>query len=403
MTSNANEPETETMSDVISSDRGPFLFALAFGWFLTLGARFLVPALLPIIKTEFTIQNAGAGLIVTVIWLTYGGMQFPAGVLTDRIGERALLGASTLLAAVSMVGFALAPTYEWFLVAAAAFGIATGLFGPARGTALAKRFDQFEGLAFGFVLGAGSIGAATLPLAATLLTEYIGWRWAIGIVGPAFFLSGLALLAVVPHTLPGSGPAGSLVQGIRRSGRALRTRRISLAVGGIVIMLFIFQGLTAFYPTYLSAEGGLSASTASSLYALLFLAGGVFQLSAGRLADRFGYRTVLVGLSAVSVLPLVWLPWVDSLGWFTVVTILIAIRLALGPMTNAYIIGSLPAESKGTIWGFLRTGFFVLSAFGSTVVGGVADMGYFDAALYGLAVMTALGGILYYLLPREPV
>ncbi|MGM0371790.1 MAG: MFS transporter [Halobacteriota archaeon] len=403
MTSNTDASGTETMYDVVSSDRGPFLLALAFGWFLTLGARFLVPALLPVIKSEFAIQNAGAGLIVTVIWLTYGGMQFPAGVLTDRIGERVLLGTSTLLAAVSMIGFALAPTYEWFLLAAAAFGVATGLFGPARGTALTKRFDQFEGLAFGFVLGAGSIGAAALPLAATVLTEYIGWRWAIGIVGPAFFAAGLAILVVVPQTLPGSGPAGSLVQGIRRSGRALRTRRIALAVAGIVIMLFIFQGLTAFYPTYLSAEGGLPASTASSLYALLFLAGGVFQLSAGRLADRFGYRRVLVGLSAVSVLPLVWLPWIDSLGWFTVVTVLIAIRLALGPMTNAYIIGSLPTESKGTIWGFVRTGFFVLGAFGSTVVGGVADLGYFDAALYGLAVMTALGGVLYYLLPKEPV
>ncbi|MFW6004807.1 MAG: hypothetical protein ACOCPV_04150 [Halodesulfurarchaeum sp.] len=36
-----------------------------------------------------------------------------------------------------------------------------------RGMALAKRFEQFEGLAFGFILGAGSIGAATLPLVTT--------------------------------------------------------------------------------------------------------------------------------------------------------------------------------------------------------------------------------------------
>jgi len=72
-------------------------------------------------------------------------------------------------------------------------------------------------------------------------------------------------------------------------------------------------------------------------------------------------------------------------------------------MTNAYIIGSLPAENKGTIWGLLRTGFFVLGAFGSVVVGGFADLGYFDAALYGLAGLTALGGALYYLLPAERV
>lgn len=409
MTSNAEEtPEEagsndESLGDVIASDRGWFLLVLAFGWFLTLGSRFLVPALLPIIKTEFALQNAGAGLIVTVIWFTYGGMQFPAGVLTDRIGERALLGTSTLLAAVSMLGFALAPTYGWFLVAGAAFGTATGLFGPARGTALMKRFDEFEGLAFGFVLGAGSIGAATLPLVATYLTGQYGWRLAIGVVGPAFFLSGLGLLFVVPRTLPGTVPAGTVIDGVRRAGMVLRTRRIGLAVAGIVVMLFVYQGFTAFYPTYLVSEGNLSQTTASSLYALLFLAGGFFQLVAGRVADRFGYRFVLVGVSAVSVLPLIWLPWIASMGWFAVVTVLIGIRMALAPMTNAYIIGSLPAEGKGSIWGLIRTGFFVLSAFGSYAVGGFADLGYFDVALYGLALMTVLGGVLYYFLPEEPV
>ena len=391
------------MREVVTGGSGWFLLVLAFGWFLTLGSRFLVPALLPVIKTEFTVQNAGAGLIVTVIWLTYGAMQFPAGVLTDRVGERALLGTSTLLAAVSMIGFAVAPSYEFFLVAGAGFGIATGLFGPARGTALTKRYDEFEGVAFGTVLGAGSVGAATLPLVATIVTQQIGWRWAIGMVGPAFFLAGVGLLGVVPRTLAGSAPAGTLLEGVRQSAIALRTRKIALAVGGIVVMLFVYQGFTAFYPTYLVSEGALAQSTASSLYALLFLAGGFFQLFAGRLADRFGYRRVLVGVSVVSIVPLIWLPRIGSFGWFTVVTILIAIRMALGPMTNAYIIGSLPDEMKGAIWGFIRTGFFVLSAFGSVVVGGFADLGYFDAAIYGLAILTAIGGLLYYALPRESV
>ncbi|MEF8894565.1 MFS transporter [Halodesulfurarchaeum sp.] len=396
-----SSPSDETVADVFRSDRGWFLFALGFGWFLTLGSRFLVPALLPIIKTEFTLQNAGAGIIVTVMWLTYGGMQYPAGVLTDRIGERALLGASTLLASLSMVGFALAPSFGWFLVAAAIFGISTGLFGPARGTALSKRFEQFEGLAFGLVLGAGSIGAATLPLMATLITEQFGWRLAIGVVGPAFFVSGIALLVVVPKTLPGTVPAGSVVEGVRQSIVAIRTRRIVLALGGIVIMLFIYQGFTAFYPTYLQAEGGLSQTASNSLYALLFLVGGFFQLSAGRLADHFGYRWVLVGVSFVSIFPLLWLPSIASFGWFAVVTVLIAIRMALQPMMNAYILAALPEEMRGAIWGFLRTGFFILGAFGSVAVGGFADLGYFDGAIYALAVFTALGGFLFYLLPRK--
>lgn len=395
-----NGSSNETIGDVVRSDRGWFLAVLGFGWFLTLGSRFLVPALLPVIKTEFTIQNAGAGLIVTVIWLTYGGMQYPAGVLADKLGERALLGASTLLASLSMAGFALAPTFEWFLIAAAGFGISTGLFGPARGTALSKRFERFEGMAFGFVLGAGSIGAAALPLMATIVTERIGWRWAIGLVGPAFFVAGIGLLAVVPKTLKGSVPGGSVVDGLRQSVRALRTRQVAVAFGAIVIMLFVYQGLTAFYPTYLQVEGDLQPATSSSLYALLFLVGAGFQLIAGRLADHYGYRLVLVGVSIVSILPLVWLPSITSFSLFAVVTVFMSIRLALGSLTNAYIIGVLPEEMRGAIWGFLRTGFFIVGAFGSVVVGGLADLGYFAGAIYLLAALTAVGGILYYLLPK---
>lgn len=392
-----------SMRDVLGGETGWFLVVVAFGWFLTLGSRYLVPALLPVVKAEFHLQNAGAGLIVTVIWLTYGAMQFPAGVLTDRVGERTLLVASTLLAAVSMVGFAVAPTYPVFLLAGAGFGTATGLFGPARGTALTARFDEFEGLAFGIVLGAGSVGTAVLPFVATLVADRFGWRLAMAALVPAFLLAGVGLFGRVPLGLSGDGRSSTVREGVVRASRAIRTRRVGVAVAGIVLMLFVFQGLTAFYTTYLTSVGNVQQSLASGLFALLFLSGAVFQLSAGRLADAFGYRRVLVWVSLVSVLPLAALVWADSLTWYAVVTVLIGVRLALGPMTNAYIIGSLPAENRGAMWGFIRTGFFVLGAFGSTVVGGLADRGYFAAAIYGLAALTLLGAAVYALLPRERI
>lgn len=392
-----------TMGAVLRGDTGWFLLVVAFGWFLTLGSRFLVPALLPVIKAQFHLQNAGAGLIVTVIWFTYGAMQFPAGIFADRVGERTLLAASTLLAAVSMVGFAVAPTYGLFLLAGAGFGTATGLFGPARGTALTKRFDEFEGLAFGIVLGAGSVGTAVLPFLATVAAGQFGWRLAVGALAPVFALAGLGLFVRVPASLPGDSTPGSIVDGVRGAAGALRSRRVSVAVLAIVLVLFTFQGLTAFYTTYLTDVGGLTQSTASGLFAVLFLTGAVFQLSAGRIADAFGYRRVLVWTTLGSVLPLAALAWGSGLGWYAVVTVLIAGRLAIGPMTNAYIIGSLPATNRGAMWGFLRTVFFVLGAFGSVVVGGLADRGLFTVAIYGLALVTLVGGVLYYLLPREPV
>ncbi|MFB6076557.1 MAG: MFS transporter [Candidatus Nanohaloarchaea archaeon] len=160
----------QTVAPLRGDGTGWFVLYVASGWFLTLGARFLIPAILPAIKAEFGVGNTGGGLVVTAIWLTYGLMQYPAGSLTDRLGERVLLTGSTILAAVSLVGVGVVPTYSLLLLAAAGFGLGTGLYGPARGTALTKSFDEHEGAAFGAVLGAGSIGAAALPFAATVVT-----------------------------------------------------------------------------------------------------------------------------------------------------------------------------------------------------------------------------------------
>ncbi len=74
-------------------------------------------------------------------------VQFPAGVLIDRIGERTLLVAAALLSGVGLLGYFFAPVFSLFLIATGAFGLGTGLYGPTRGTALSRTFDAREGTA----------------------------------------------------------------------------------------------------------------------------------------------------------------------------------------------------------------------------------------------------------------
>lgn len=377
------------------------MLAVALGWFLTLGARFLIPAVLPAIKTELSIGNTAGGVIVTVIWLTYGLFQYPAGSLIDSLGERVLLAGSTILAAASLIGIALAPDYWLLLLGAAGFGIGTGLYGPARGTALTKSFDEHEGMAFGAVLAAGSIGAAALPFFATLVTGRWGWQTAVIALVPAFVLVGFGLWRSVPSDLGGRGSQTSIVGGIRASFDALSDPVISRAVAAVVVMLFVFQGLTAFFTTYLHEVRGLDQGLAGGLFALLFLTGAGFQLGGGRLADSLGYRTVLVGISAFSVVPLVLFPFARGDLAIGLVTVLIAVRLAIGPLTNALIVGSLSADTQGTVWGFIRMGFFAVGSLGSVVVGVLGDLGMFDTAFFMMAGLTAIGAVFYWQIPVE--
>lgn len=381
--------------------RGRLLAMIATGWFLVLGMRFVVPAILPTIREVFRIDNATAGLAVTVLWLTYAGMQFPTGALIDRVGERWLLVAAAVLSGVGSVTYWFAPQFGLFLAATAVFGLGTGLYGPTRGTVLSRTFDAREGAAFGIVLGAGSVGAAVLPAAAAAVTGRWGWRVALAGVAPAFFLLAVGLAVSVPDRDTGDRDGHTLATDLRAAAGALRRPRVALAVAGATLMLFAFQAVTAFLTTYLVDVRSLTQSTAGLFLSLLFVGGATAQFTTGTLADRYGTPRVLTAVAVVSVLPLLAVPMVESDVALALASFAIGFRMSSGPLSNAYIVDLLPEAARGTAWGALRTGFFAVGSLGSTVVGALADRGLFTESFYLLAALTALAAVVFLRLPER--
>lgn len=393
--------------------RGWTLLAIAGGWFFVLGLRFVVPALLPAIREDFVVSDTAAGAAITLLWVTYAAMQFPAGALVDRAGERTLLATSAVAGAVTMGVYALSPTFAVFLVATGAYGLASGLYGPPRGTALTRIYTEQDGAAFGTVLAAGSVGAALLPAAATYATGVVGWRGALGLTAPAFLVAGVALYRTVPEqsmvaavgsgepTTRTDGGAASLRARTAAVRRAVSSRKVALAVLGATLMLFVFQGLTAFFTTYLVTAKGLTEANASVLFGVLFLSGAVFQSVGGVLADRYGHGRVLAVVAFVGVLPLVALPYTGGILGLGLVAAFLGMRLSVGPISNAYIVSLLPPGVRGTAWGAVRTAFFMVGAFGSTAVGAMADYDLFTEAFFLLAGLTAIAGVIYLFLPAR--
>lgn len=378
--------------------RGWTLLAIAAGWVFVLGGRFLVPAVLPQVKTAFAIGDVGAGIAVTIIWATYGLMQTPAGLLVDRIGERKLLAGSVVLTATSVVLIGAAPAFAAFIVGCAGFGLATGLYGPARGTALSRTFPDHDGAAIGATLAAGSVGSAVLPLVAGSLVGAVSWRLLVGgLAAPLVAVSVLIWTAVPAREATGEaasdgGSVGDVVA-------AIRTRQVAVALSALTLMTFVFQGVSAFYVTYLTAETGLAQSTAAAMFSLVFVGGAVAQLGAGGLADAIGDRPVLVGVAALTAPVLVAIPTLDSTVGVAIASLLLGVRLGVTSVSNAYIIAVLPDSVTGTAWGVIRTTSFLLAATGSTVVGVFADSDLFDEAFLLLAGLTALATLLYTRLP----
>ncbi|MDS0281840.1 MFS transporter [Haloarcula onubensis] len=395
---------TDRFRGVVAASRAgnPYrlLGAVAAGWFLVLGMRFVVPAVLPTIRAEFGISNTRAGVAVTVLWLTYAAMQFPTGVYIDRVGERTLLVGSALLSGAGLVGYLVSPTYALFVLATAGFGLGTGLYGPPRGTLLSRTFDAREGVAFGTVMAAGSIGSAVLPLVAAVVTVRYGWRVGLAAVAPLFALVAAALYVSVSDRERATDDR-SLQADLRKVLASLGDRRLALAVLGAMVMLLVFQAVTAFLTTYLVSTRDFTQGTAGAILSGLFVGGAVSQAVTGRLADAYGSPAVLVGVCVASAVPLALVPTLEGRLLLGLAAVAIGFRMSSGPLTNAYIVDLLPDAVEGTGWGLLRTGFFAVGSFGSVVVGLFADRGLFDLSFYLMAGLTLVAGVLFLLLPRR--
>jgi predicted MFS family arabinose efflux permease len=353
---------------------------------------------LPQVKATFGVTDVGAGVAITVLWAAYALMQSPGGLLIDRLGERRLLAGSLLLTAASAVVLGVAPVFLAFLVGSGIFGLASGLYGPARGTALSRTFPDNDGTAIGATLAAGSVGSAVLPLLAGTLVGTYGWRLIVGGLAPPLAVTGL----FVWRTVPESGGGVIQISWDRLAGdvlQAIKIRSVAVAVTGVTLMLFALQGLTAFLVTYLVSIKGLDQATAAAVLSLLFAGGAVSQVVSGTLADRIGDRPVLVGVAATNVVPLLAIPFVEGVIPIAILSVLVGIRLGIAPVSNAYIIAILPEEVTGTAWGILRTAFFLVGATGSTAVGVMADADLFDEAFFLLAALTAAAALLYATLP----
>jgi len=388
-----------TLAGLRGDGRGATLALIAGGWALINGFRVVLPALLPRIKADLAIDNASAGFALTVLWALYAGLQLPAGLAADRVPPRRLLSLGAILASLSFAVFYLVPFYAVFVLACALFGASASLYGTPRDMLLTRAFTGSDSTAYSITFAAGSLGAAALPYTATLIAGAAGWRLGILWMLPILLLLGLGLWRQQDRTHRSVQAASTRPREASDGEHSSIPRRLLVLGSGMMILLiFTFQALVSFLPTYLVEEKGLGPGLAAGLLGLLFVIGAIVSPVAGHFADRRGERATMMTLIVVSSALLALLPLTTGLVALCLLVPLLGIRTAVGPLTSAFLVRLLPPETRGRIWGSLRTLFFTLGATGSTVMGLMADAGWFDMAFMALAALSALTLVLWWLI-----
>jgi predicted MFS family arabinose efflux permease len=288
-----------------------YALGLALGAAVALGlARFAYGLLLPPMRSDLDWSYAQAGALNTANALGYLGGAVVAAPIGRRLGTRRGFACGMALAAVSLLGAGLTPSFVLQLLLRLAAGVGSALTfigGAALVAKLGERSPHRSGLLLSLYTGGAGVGIVISGLLVTPLLASLGPSgWHAGWIGLAV-LSALCLVATLPALRAVSDPDPPS-PAHRRRGRAGLVRPLLLPGFGYLLFGGGYIAYMTFAVAYLKGAG-FSRWGVTAFWTVL----GVSVLAGvplwGRVLDRLRSGHALALLDAVlvvgAVLPLV--------------------------------------------------------------------------------------------------
>lgn len=362
-------------------------------------------ALLPELAHRFAISPASSALSISVSTIGLGLALLVAGPLTELLGRTPLMFASLIGASVLGIAIAFVPNWPVLLALRLVQGIAlAGL--PAVATAYLREevHHSVTARATGTYVGGTALGGMLGRLVTGAVSDLFDWRLALGAVGVIGLGCAVAVVALLPRSR-NFVPAPASASQVLATARRVLTDPALLALYGISFTL-----MGGFVGTYNAMGFRLAAppyQLSVGLASLVFLAyalGSVSSSWAGRLADRFGQRTVVplaivlmlagMAITLMSPLPLVVLGiCVLTTGFFA------AHGVASGWVATRAALGGGGTGQAASLYLFA---YYLGSSVIGTSTGLAWDRGHWPAVTLLVSTLFAIGLVLSLLLRRIP-
>jgi sugar phosphate permease len=245
-----------------------------------------VAVLAPALRDEYDLSLGDIGVLIAA---TSGGMVFTLlawGLLTDRIGERAVVAAGLGAAGAALVAAATLPPFAAVFTLLTLAGMCGASVSAASGRAVMGWFGVHErGFALGIRQTAVPLGWAAAALVLPPLVSAGGLRAGLAALGGAC-LAGAALGVVLLRDPPRE------VGAVGDPSRPLRDHRLWRLSIGSTFYVVVQIVLTSFLVLYLHDERGFSLAAAGAVLAAVSVLGGTLRIVFGRLSDRMATRVV---------------------------------------------------------------------------------------------------------------
>jgi len=296
---------------------------------------------LPLWAEAFGLNHAQVGLLKTLYSSAMAAFQLPAGMLAERWGQRGLLTAGTLAAALAMALISQAESFPILLLLVVFYGLGSGVQHPLSSALVAAAYEHGpRRAALGTYNFSGDLGKVALPLAVASVAAAASWRESSLLIGGLGVLAAFGIYLALRRLEVGSTVAGRAEREMRQlSGDwGIHNKRGFNLLSGISILdSSVRTGFLTFLPFLLIGKGAAVATVGFAL-ALVFAGGAAGKLLCGHLAERVGIiRTVALTelMTGFGVASLLFLPLTPALACLPLV------GLALNG-TSSVLYGTVP-------------------------------------------------------------
>jgi len=409
------------------SKRAAVLTVICMGQFMMLLDNTIVGAALPDMQQRLHLELTGLQWIVDAYVLVVAMLLLSGGVFADRFGrKRVFLAGVAVFTAASGICF-LASSIGWLITGRALQGIGAAALSPASLALLAAAYPvpRERVKAIGLWAGVSGIGLAAGPVAGGVLADAFGWP-AIFLVnvpiGVVLLLAGLRILGEsrspsapaidIPGTLLSVLGVGALTYGLIEGGsrgwtspailgsfaaatvllavfvvvesrrvapmlplRLFGRRLFTVANAAMVVVGFALMGSSFFFSQFFVSVQGSSILRAGLQTLPATLAMVVVSPWAGRLAARFGFRSVVTVGLALAGAGLLVLGFVQAdTGylnvWWRLAVVGIGFALTMSPLTGAAI-QAVGSQEVGLASGISSTTRQIGAVLGVAMLGAV--------------------------------
>jgi MFS family permease len=369
-------------------DRRRALSVCVGSYFAVRLAQLLVSPVVPSLREAFGVTSGTVGAVLTGMWLVYAVTQLPSGAAGDRYGPRRVVLAALGCTAVGAGALAAAPSLLAFGAFALLLGAGAGLYYTPATALLADRFDATGGV-IGVHRVGGQVAGLVAPAVATLLGAWVGWRGVVGFGAVA--TTALVGVVVVGGPRRRTATDGGTPVGPRTLLGVVARPPVAFTVGLAAVGEFAALATVSLLPTFLVDHHGLSMTRAGVVFSAYFVVVAAFQPVSGWAADALDRETVVAALFVAGAVGYAALG--TRLGGAVPAVALVGAAMAWGPPVQSGAVDALADAERGVGFGLVRTGYILVGALGPLVVGTVADVAGWTAAVGLLAAVLGLAAL----------